>query len=163
MKVIQVIINRIPYWLTFEAINVETEKGIEEVPNKIICYYSSTQPNQINYGTTLKDENNISLTFETIQIARETTIDYLERIVYPPTFIHPLEYKKEDLPEIMHKPLTFDIGSVNSDIIKESLSGIMTQCSLAANYPHLPGTATIQTTTGQIRSFNFFEIKRVRN
>ena len=163
METIQVIINRNPYWLTFDRIKIETNNGIEEIENQIICFYKSSAPNDINYGALLKDGNNIGIVFETTELARENAINFLERIVYPPTFINPLNYKKENLAEIMHKNLIFDIGLLNSDEITESLEGIMTNCTLAANPPHLPGTARIKTLHGQTRTFNFFEIKRVRS
>lgn len=163
METIQININRIPYWLTFDRIKIETDKGIEEIENKIICFYKSTPPNDINYGTQLKNADNIGIVFESTQNAREHAINFLESIVYPPNFIHPLHYKKENLSEIMHKSLIFDIGLQNSDEITESLEGIMTNCTLASNPPYLPGTARIETNQGQTRTFNFFEIKRIRS
>ena len=74
---------------------------------------------------------------------------------------HPQEYRKENLEEIMHKPLKIGIGNKNSDEITEVIEGVIIDCTLAANLPHLPGTARILTVDGQIKRKNFFEIKSI--
>lgn len=75
-------------------------------------------------------------------------------------FKNPLEYKNEELHEIMHKPIRIEIGSANSDTIIEVIEGTIYECFLAANYPHLPVKANILTMDGIERSFDFFQLKR---
>ena len=74
---------------------------------------------------------------------------------------HPQEYRKENLKEIMHKPLKIGIGNTKSDEITEVIEGVITECTLAASLPHLPGTAQILTADGNIKRKNFFEIKSI--
>ena len=74
---------------------------------------------------------------------------------------HPQEYRKENLEEIMHKPLKIGIGTTKSDEITEVIEGVITKCTLAATLPHLPGTAQILTADGEIIRKNFFEIKSI--
>ena len=74
---------------------------------------------------------------------------------------HPLQYEKEDLDEIMFKPLSIEIGPPNEDKIEESLEGQIVKCSLAANPPYLPVEINFQTINGEIRIINFFEIKHI--
>ena len=74
---------------------------------------------------------------------------------------HPKEYRKENLEEIMHKPLKIGIGNMNSDEITEVIEGVITKCTLATSLPHLPGTAQILTADGKIKRKNFFEIKSI--
>jgi len=74
---------------------------------------------------------------------------------------HPQEYRKENLEEIMDKPLKIGIGNMNSNEITEVIEGVITKCTLAANLPHLPATAQILTADGKIKRKNFFEIKSI--
>ena len=75
----------------------------------------------------------------------------------------PLQYKKEDLDELMFKPLKIYVGLSNNEEIKEVLKGQIIKCSLAANPPHLPADFEFQLDNGQKRMFNFFEVKRFEN
>lgn len=75
----------------------------------------------------------------------------------------PLLYKKEDLDELMFKPLKIYVGLSNNEEIKEVLEGQIIKCSLAANPPHLPADFEFQLDNGQKRMFNFFEVKRFEN
>ncbi len=74
---------------------------------------------------------------------------------------HPQEYRKENLKEIMHKPLKIGIGKKKSDKITEVIEGIITDCTLAPSLPHLARTAQILTADGKIIRKNFFEIKSI--
>ena len=74
---------------------------------------------------------------------------------------HPQEYRKENLKEIMHKPLKIGIGNTKSDEITEGIEGVRTDWTLAASLPHLPGTAQILTADGNIKRKNFFEMKSI--
>ncbi len=75
----------------------------------------------------------------------------------------PLEYKKEDLDELMFKPLKIHVGPTNKDEVTEIVEGQIIKCSLAANPPHLPADFELQLENGQKRIFNFFEVKRFEN
>ncbi|MDD7887963.1 hypothetical protein [Flavivirga sp. 57AJ16] len=158
----RITINRNHVWLSFDNVRIETENGIEEKEDQIVCYYKLTEPNEINYGTQLVDSNDVRLLYSSIDHAKQEVIAFLINDVYPPNYIHPLEYTKENLPEIMNKTLIFDVGTQNSDEIQESLVGVMTNCTLASNPPHLPGTARITLLDETERRFNFFQIKRIR-
>lgn len=75
----------------------------------------------------------------------------------------PLQYKKDDLDELMFKPLKIYVGLSNNEEIKEVLEGQIIKCSLAANPPHLPADFEFQLDSGQKRMFNFFEVKKFEN
>lgn len=158
----RIIVNRNQIWLSFDNLRFETENGIEEMENEIVCYYKLTEPNEINYGAQLVDSNNIRLIYNSIDHAKKEVTAFLKNDVYPPNYLHPLEYTKENLSEIMNKALIFDVGNQNSDDIQESLVGSMTNCNLASNPPHLPVTTRITILDGSERRFSFFEIKRIR-
>lgn len=78
-------------------------------------------------------------------------------------FKQPLEYKKEDLDELMFKPLKIYVGPTNKDEVTEIVEGQIIKCRLAANPPHLPADFEFQLENGQKRIFNFFEVKRFEN
>ena len=73
----------------------------------------------------------------------------------------PKEYRKENLEEIMHKPLKIGIGNIKSDEITEVIEGVITKCTLEAKLPHLPGTAQILKADRTIIRKKFFEIKSI--
>jgi len=75
----------------------------------------------------------------------------------------PLQYKKEDLDELMFKPLKIYVGLANKEEVKEVLEGQIIKCSLAANPPHLPADFEFELNNGQKRTFNFFEVKKFEN
>ena len=74
---------------------------------------------------------------------------------------HPLTYTKENLNKIMNKPLRLGIGKRNSDEITEVLEGQIVKCTLASNPPHLPAIARFETNDGELKRFDFFEIKQI--
>lgn len=75
----------------------------------------------------------------------------------------PLQYKEQDLDELMFKPLKIYVGLSNNEEIKDVFEGQIIKCSLAANPPHLPADFEFQLDNGQKRMFNFFEVKRFEN
>lgn len=75
----------------------------------------------------------------------------------------PLQYRKEDLDELMFKPLKIFVGLANKKEVIEVLEGQIVKCGLAANPPHLPADFEFQLDNGQKRKFNFFEVKRFEN
>jgi hypothetical protein len=158
----RILINRNELYLTIDNVRIETEKGIEEKNNQFIAFFKDTPPNELNYGEQLKDKNGRNIVFPSFESAKDYAFSLLKKIVYPPNFLHPLRYKKEDLDEILHKRLIFDIGSNNNENISETIEGVMVSCSLAANPPYLPGIATITKNDGQEKKLTFFEIKQIR-
>lgn len=162
MRTEKITINRNDVWLTFDNLRIDTNDGPQELNDKIICYYKLTESNDISYGQQIIDSNDTRLVYASIDGARKEVSEYLKTIIYPPNFLHPLNYKKEQLEEIMNKTLTFDVGTQNSDEITETIIGSMTNCTLAGNPPYLPGIARITLQNGNERSFNFFQIKRIR-
>ncbi len=162
MRTERIIVNRNYIWLTFDNLRRETENGIEESENEIVCYYKLEEPNEINYGMQLVDSNDVRLIYNSVEHAKQEVTAFLINDVYPPNYLNPLEYTKENLSEIMDKILIFDIGNQNSDDIQESLVGAMTNCTLASNPPHLPGTARVTLLDGSERRLDFFQIKHIR-
>jgi hypothetical protein len=75
---------------------------------------------------------------------------------------NPINFTKNDLPEIMNIPLQIWIGPAISNQITETLEGMIVKCSLAGNEPYLPGFAEFLLPNWRIRKFNFFEIKQIK-
>lgn len=73
-----------------------------------------------------------------------------------------MNYTKENLNEIMNKPVRLSIGEPNSDKVSEFVEGIIVHCDLAANPPHLPASAEIELESGKRRRFSFPELKRIQ-
>lgn len=161
MKIREEIINRKTYWLVLDNIRIETKNKIEEFKDQITCFYNESKPSEFFYGTQIKDSNNKAIIFSTINEAVEYTVNFLKKSVYPPDFLRPLSYRKENISEIMNKILIFDIGLPNDNQVTETITGILTEYALAANPPHLPANLTIETLENQRRKFSFFEIKRI--
>lgn len=75
----------------------------------------------------------------------------------------PLQLEKEDLEELMFKPLRIFIGLANKDEVMEVMDGKIIKCSLASNYPFLPADFVFQLNNGDKSTYNFFEVKRIEN
>lgn len=71
----------------------------------------------------------------------------------------PMEYKKEDVSEIMNKPLKISIGKWGSDIITDEITGEIIKCTLAANPPHQPASFRVKTEQGE-KSLSVASIKK---
>lgn len=72
---------------------------------------------------------------------------------------HPMNYKKEDISEIMNKPLRIQVGKWGADEITEEIFGEIIGCTVAANPPFLPASIRIKAKNGE-RVFSIAEIKR---
>lgn len=71
----------------------------------------------------------------------------------------PMEYKKEDVSEILNKPLKISIGQWGSDKITEEIFGEIIKCTLAANPPHQPASFRVKTKQGE-KSLSVASIKK---
>ncbi|REG88541.1 hypothetical protein [Flavobacterium aquicola] len=71
----------------------------------------------------------------------------------------PMEYTKENISEVMNKPIKIFIGKWGSDEISEEINGEIIRCTVAANPPFLPATVRVRVGNGE-RSFSIAEIKR---
>ncbi|NDV17685.1 hypothetical protein GO009_16830 [Muricauda sp. TY007] len=158
----QIQINRQTIYLTIESVKIETENGIQEQEHQFVGFFKNEPVTEISLGEQLKDENGGNLVFHSQEQARAEIIEILKRKVYPPSFLNPMDYTVDNLSEIMHKELTFDIGNFNSDDIQESVQGVLTNCTLASNPPHLPASIRIMTNNGE-RRLSIVELKRIRH
>lgn len=75
---------------------------------------------------------------------------------------NPMDYTKEDISEIMHKPIKISLGEWESSEVKEEVIGEITFCNLAANPPFLPTSFHIQTQTGE-RVIRVDKIKKIED
>ena len=159
----QIQINRKKIYLTIEKLKFDTEKGIEIKENQFTTFFKLQPVNEVNLGEQIKSDNGEVLIFDSVEQARNESIKILKRKIYPPSFLNPMDYRGEAIIEIMHKELKFDIGKSNSDEILESITGIMTNCTLAStSYPqNLPYSVRIFTNNSS-RSFRISEIKQIR-
>nr|WP_315207457.1 hypothetical protein [uncultured Flavobacterium sp.] len=76
-------------------------------------------------------------------------------------FKNPLDYKQDDINEVMNIPIKIDIGKWESNDITETVEGIITNCTLASNHPHLPASFRVQTEKGE-KILSIIEMKRFR-
>lgn len=157
----QIQINRQVIYLTIDSVKLETENGIEEQENQFVGFFKLEPVTGISFGEQIKNANGDNVVFHSREQAKNEISEMLKRDIYPPSLLNPMDYTKDNLSEIMHKELTFDIGNFNSDDIQESILGVMTNCTLAANPPNLPATVRIMTNTGE-RRLSIAELKRIR-
>lgn len=157
----QIQINRQTIYLTIENVKLETENGIVEQENQLVGFFKYEPVTEISLGEQIKNTNGENVVFHSREQARNEIVEMLKRKVYPPSFLNPMGYIVDNLAEIMHKELTFDIGNFNSDEIQESIQGTMSNCTLASNPPNLPATVRIMTNTGE-RRLSIAELKRIR-
>lgn len=158
----QITVNRNIIYLTTDNIRYETINGIFVHEDKFVAYWKQTPPSFIVHGEQIKYDDGENIVFSSTQEAKDYVVEKLEKSIYPPDYYHPLDYTKENLSEIMHKQLIFDIGQAQIEDTEESIRGTMIECALASNPPFLPGTATIKTTNGITKKLTFFEIKKIR-
>jgi len=160
----QIQINRQAIYLTIENVKLETENGIEEQENQFIGFFKYKPVTEISFGEQIRDANGENVVFHSIEQARHEISEMLKRTVYPPSFLNPMDYTTDNLAEIMHKELTFDIGNFNSNEIQESITGTMTNCTLASasNPLNMPYSVRIMTNNGErrLRITNIISISR---
>ena len=70
-----------------------------------------------------------------------------------------MDYKKDDISEVMNKPLKISIGQWGSDKITEEIKGEIINCTLAANPPYQPASLRIKTKESE-KSFSISSIKK---
>ena len=159
----QIQINRQTIYLTIESVKLETENGIVEQENQFVGFFKYEPVTEISFGEQIKNTNGENVVFHSIEQAKKEISEMLKKNVYPPTFLNPMDYTADNLMEIMHKELTFDIGNFSSDEIKESIIGTMTNCTLAtvSNPPNMPYSVRIMTNIGE-RRLRITELKRIR-
>ena len=155
-------INRQALYLTIDNFKVETKDGIEIKANQFVVYFKYEPPTEIILGEQIKNDEGGNAVFDSADDAKSFAVEKLKRTIYPPNFLHPLKYTTENLGELMHKELIYDIGNPNSTEITETFEGVMTGYSLAANPPYMPATATILSIDGSEKDLTFFDIKRIR-
>ena len=159
----QIQINRQTIYLTIESVKLETENGIVEQENQFVCFFKYEPVTEISFGEQIKNANGENVVFYSKEQAKNEVLDMLKKSVYPPTFLNPMDYTADNLMEIMHKELIFDIGNFSSDEIKESILGTMTKCTLAStsNPPNMPYSVRIMTNAGE-RRLRITDLKRIR-
>ncbi len=158
----EIIINRNTLFLTIDNVRIETQNGIEEKDDQYVAFLKGSEPNSLNFGEQVKDSDGENIVFYSPQQAKDYIVAELKKSIYPPDFLNPIRYTKENLSEIMHKKLFFDIGQVNSADIEETFEGTMIECFLAANPPNLPVQAKIINSNRQELNVDFFSLKRIR-
>lgn len=158
----RIFINRNILYLSIDNVRIETQNGIEEKDDQYVAFLKDSETNPLNFGEQVKDSDGENIVFYSPQQAKEYIVAELKKSIYPPNFINPLRYTKENLSEIMHKKLFFDIGQVNNADIEETIEGTMTECFLAVNPPNLPAQAKIITSNREEIEIDFFRLKRIR-
>jgi hypothetical protein len=154
----KLLINRLPKYLTVDNVRIKTTSGIEERSNQFVAFVKDTAPTEVSLGEQVKTDDGQNAVFTSFEEARKSVIQSLERSTYPPDFLNPLKYTKDNISEIMHKHLAFYIV-INKDEI-ETVFGIMTECVYSVSLE--PGRFTIVTKGGKKRRPHFLELKAIR-
>jgi len=154
----KLLINRNTKYLTIDNVRIKTRSGIEERSNQFVAFVKDTAPTEVNLGEQVKTDDGQNAIFTSFEEARNSAILSLERSTYPPDFFHPLIYSKDNISEIMHKYLAFDIVNNGDEI--ETVFGIMTKCVFSVSMT--PGRFTIVTEGGKTKQPNFLELKAIR-
>ena len=157
----QIIVNRNTIFLTIDNVRIETKNGIEEKDDQFIAYIKETPPNEVSLGTLVKNNKRENIIFNSIGDARESIITKLKKSVYPPDFLNPLHYNIENISELLHKKLIYDVGHVNRHEIEKTIEGTMIEFSLAANSTVLLAGAKIVLINGEEKDLAFTDIKRI--
>lgn len=155
-------INRNIYYLTIECVTVNNGGVIEELKDHFVAFIKQNPPSEIHFGEQLKDDNNEKLVFISPKHAKDYAIELLIKTTYPPDFLHPLHYTSENIGELMHKELIYDIGRPNSRDIERRIKGRMVEYTHATNPPNLPAEVVILTNEGIREALTFFHIKNIQ-
>lgn len=73
-----------------------------------------------------------------------------------------MDYTKETISEIMHKPIKLLLVQGGSNEIVEEVTGKIIRCNVAANPPFLPTSVHIQTPQGK-RVIGVDKIKKIED
>jgi len=158
----EITVNRNIFYLSIDNFRIETPNGYFEHEDKFVAFIKNTSANIVVVGEQIKSEDGKNIVFISRQEATDYVVDKLKKSTYPPDFLHPTQYTKENLSEIKDKQLIFDIGQAQNEDIEETVSGKIIEFTLASNPPFLPVIAKIITTNGIIKRLSFLEIKRIR-
>jgi len=158
----QILINRIPKYLTIDNVRIETDNGIEEMGNQFVAFVKDAAPTEVIFGEQVKNSEGHNAVFPSPEEAREFVIKSLKRTIYPPDFLYPMEYTKKNLSEIMYKRLAFDINEKGGENVEETIVGVMTECVFTDPDQFLPGRPTIVTISGEVRKPHFLHIISIR-
>ena len=161
MKTELLMINRNPVWVTFRKSNIDNTENQTEINEQVVCYIKLSKPEGEDYGKLLTNKKNEAVCYPSISQARDKICYILKAKIYPPDFLHPLEYTIEDVDEIMNKLLNIGIGDVYSEETDYSVKGIIYNCSFAGNPPFLPVAAQVRLDNKTEKTFNFFEMKKI--
>jgi hypothetical protein len=158
----ELIINRKIIYLTIDNFrSIDDDNNLVE-QNSFVAYYSLRVPTEIILGERILNSNSKDQLFNSIEEAITYSNQFLKNIIYPPSFLEPIRYTKDNLAEILHKRLKFEIGEINSDLVQKIILGTIHSCTLATNEPHLPAIANILDDYGKLHQLNFFQIKTIK-
>lgn len=156
----KLLINRTTKYLTVDNVRIKTASGIEEKNNQFVAFIKDTKPTEVNLGEQIKNADGQNAVFTSVDEARKYVTHSLVRSTYPPDFLHPLKYTKDNISEIMHKYLAFDIAKNEAVDEIETVNGIMTECVFSVS--STPGRFTIVTNGGKTKRPNYWELKAIR-
>lgn len=160
MKTEIVTVNRTPVWVSFNYHTVKnTVTG--SLHNFIECYYKLSEPRNGDFGKLLTKSKEEALLYSHIDEAKSSICHILKSVIYPPDFLHPLEYTIENIEEIMNKELVIETGDIESEESEYSFVGIISQCSFAGNPAYLPVAAKIRLENNDEIICNFFQLKKI--
>lgn len=152
----KIIINRNDIWITIEPVILDKNGNLEEQKNQFVCYFKRTKPGLIK-GEQFKDQNNIGMVFSSVEEAKQYAIKTLEHIIYPPFFLHPLEYNSSNYKEIMNKDVLIDIGIDENKTIK----GKIIECSATHNDRNLIASIRIRKENGDTDFYSIMEVTKI--
>jgi hypothetical protein len=161
MKTEHLIINRSPVWITFDKIKSNHQDARSKALSFVVCYVKLSEPKNEDYGELLKNEQDEILVYANIDKARQRIINVLNTIIYPPDFLHPLEYTVYNVEEIMNKWLHIFIGAIDSEEISYCLKGVICQCSFAGNPSYLPVAVKVRRENKKEKIVHIFEMKKI--
>ena len=105
----EITVNRNIFYLSIDNFRIETPNGYFEHEDKFVAFIKNTSANIVVVGEQIKSEDGKNIVFISRQEATDYVVDKLKKSTYPPDFLHPTQYTKENLSEIKDKQLIFDI------------------------------------------------------
>lgn len=140
MKTERIQINRNKIYLTIENLTKESVNGIVKIENQFVAFWNKDKPTSLNLGKQIKNLHGEKLVFCHVDQAKYKSIEILKNKIYPLDYLPPLKYTSENICEIMHKELVFEIEP-NNEIIK----GKIVECFPEPNSGSSPYNVWIKT------------------
>jgi len=153
-----VTINRNSIWLSYESVLERNNQDLLETTG-YICYFNREKPEFI-LGESIKNDDDSPRIFNSQQEAKEFAVALLKNKIYPPSFLDPLSYDAKNISEIMHKPVSIEIG-LSADSIDKTIKGKIIRCTSTSNDLNALASILVEIENGDKETYSIFEVQSI--